>query len=92
MTVQDLRSQEARHVETGAIVRSRGREALQFELGGRVATIGSELGRDGDIVYLPAEPRWDDGETMAADVASLLEPVIGEVERHWGLKASFVRR
>ena len=89
MTVRKLQSQEAQQVETGAIVRSHGRDALQFELAGRVMTIPVEIGRDGDFVYLPAAPRWDDGEPVDPQTAALLRPVITEIERFWGMEPGF---
>ena len=91
MTVRSLQSQEAQHVETGAILRSHGRDAVQFELDGRVLTIPRELAGDGDILYLDAAPRWDDGEPLTPQQSAMLEPVIQEIEQFWGMKAHIYR-
>jgi hypothetical protein len=91
MTVRSLQSQEAQHVESGAVLRSHGREALQFELDGHTLTITRELADDGDILYLATSPSWDDGEPLNARQAALLEPVIHEIEGFWDLKAHIYR-
>ena len=89
MTVREIHIQSAQHIETGAIVRSHGRGALQFELDGHVMTIPVEIGASGDHVYLPPSPHWDDGAPLDHETASLLKPIILEVERFWGMKPSF---
>ncbi len=89
MTVREIHIQSAQHIETGAIVRSHGRDALQLELDGRVITIPVEIGISGHHVYLPASPQWDDGTPFDSRVTLLLRPVISEVERFWGMTASF---
>ena len=88
MAVHELRSQEAQH-DTGAILRSHGREAMQFELDGQVMTIEVDRGIGADLFYLPAVLTWDDGTPLSAETASLLRPVIAEVERFWGAEAQF---
>jgi hypothetical protein len=50
MAVRVLRGQEAQH-NFGAILRSAGREAMQFELGGKVITIDVERGIGSDLFY-----------------------------------------
>ena len=91
MTVRSLQSQEAQHVESGAILRSHGRDALQFELDGHTLTIPRELANDGDILYLDTRPSWDDGRPLTEAQAALLEPVIHEIERFWELTAHIYR-
>jgi hypothetical protein len=88
MAVRALRSQEAQH-DSGAIVRSAGREAVQFELDGRTMTIDVERGIGSDLFFLPVTLKWDDGELVTADVAERIRPIITEVERFWGLTAEF---
>lgn len=82
MTVQALQPREARH-HTGAIVRSR-RFATQFEMDGRILTLGVEPGVRGGLYYLPSAPKFDDGTPVPRDVAAGLQSVIEEVERFWG--------
>lgn len=88
MAVRELRSQEAQH-DSGAILRSAGREAMQFELGGRVLTIDVDRGIGSDLFYLPATLRWDDGSPIAPDIAERIRPIITEVENFWGSTAEF---
>jgi hypothetical protein len=88
VAVHELRSQEAQH-DSGAILRSHGREAMQFELGGRTMTIDVDRGIGADMFYLPGVPKWDDGEPVTPDVAATLRPIITEIERFWGSSAEF---
>ena len=88
MAVHELRSQEAQH-DSGAILRSHGREAMQFELDGRVLTIGVDRGIGSDMFYLPAALKWDDGTPVEPRVQAMLRPVITEIERYWGSSAEF---
>ena len=88
MTVRELRNQEAQH-DSGAILRSHGRDAVQFQLGERVMTLGVERGIGGDVFYLPTTLRWDDGEPLPAEAADLVRPVIREVNAFWGSEAEF---
>jgi hypothetical protein len=89
MTVRELQSQEAQHVETGAILRTLGRFAMQFELDGRVMTIPTEHGVGDNTLYLDVVPRWDDGEPLDPQTGALLKPVITEIERFWGMEPDF---
>jgi hypothetical protein len=89
VTVRRVLNQSAQHVESGAILRSFGRDAMQFELDGRLFTITVERGNGADLFYLPSVPSWDDGELMVSDVAALLRPVITEIEAFWGAAAEF---
>ena len=91
MTVHELRNQEAQH-DSGAIVRSHGREAVQFELDGRVLTIEVERGFGGDRFYLPEVLRWDDGSPVETAAAALVRPVLTEVNAFWGSDAEFRTR
>lgn len=88
MAVHELRSQEAQH-DSGAILRSHGRDAMQFELNGRVMTIGVDRGIGADLFHLPAVPAWDDGTLVEPGVSAMLQPVITEIERFWGSSAEF---
>jgi hypothetical protein len=86
--VHELRSQEAQH-DSGAILRSHGRSAVQFELAGRVLTLSVERGIGGDVFYLPATLMWDDGSPLSAAEAALVRPVIEEVNTFWGSASEF---
>ena len=88
MAVTKLQSQEAQH-DSGAILRSHGRDAMQFELDGRVMTIAVDRGVGADLFYLPAAPQWDDKDLVASDVVAMLKPVISEIEEFWGSRAEF---
>jgi hypothetical protein len=88
MAVRELRSQEAQH-DSGAILRSAGREAMQFELDGHVLTIDVDRGIGSDMFYLPATLRWDDGSPVPSEVAVQIRPIITEVENFWGSTAEF---
>ena len=88
MAVHELRNQEAQH-DSGAILRSHGREAVQFELHGRVMTLEVERGFGGDRFYLPEVLRWDDGGRVEPAAAALVRPVITEVNAFWGSTAEF---
>ena len=89
MTVRAIRSQAAEHVETGAVVRSAGREAMKLERDGKVLTLPVELGANGDLYYLPLAPRWDDGSPMPAEISENLQAILTEVETFWGLQPEF---
>jgi hypothetical protein len=91
MSVRELRSQEAQH-DSGLILRSAGREAMQIEYQGRTLTIPVELLADGDLYYLPSTFVWDDGTPVAPEVVALIEPVVTEVENFWGLTPEFTTR
>jgi hypothetical protein len=86
--VRELRSQEAQH-DSGAILRSHGKEAVQFELDGKVMTLGVERGVGGDVFYLPVVLRWDDGSPVEDPTAALLRPVIEEINAFWGSGSEF---
>ncbi|MEU4420038.1 hypothetical protein AB0F81_05395 [Actinoplanes sp. NPDC024001] len=88
MSVHELRSQEAQH-DSGAILRSHGRDAVQFELAGRVMTLPVERGLHGDVFYLPAVLHWDDGDPLPPEVAATVRPVIEEINAFWGSAAEF---
>jgi hypothetical protein len=88
MAVRELRSQEAQH-DSGAILRSAGREAMQFELDGHVLTIGVDRGIGSDMFYLPATLRWDDGSPVPSEIAAQIRPIIMEIENFWGSTAEF---
>jgi hypothetical protein len=88
MTVRELRSQEAQH-DSGAILRSAGREAMQLEYQGHTMRIEVDRGVGRDLFYLPAAPKWDDGTDVPADFADQIVPIITEVERFWGSQAEF---
>ena len=88
MAVKKLQSQEAQH-DSGAILRSHGRDAMQFELDGRVMTIAVDRGVGADLFFLPAAPRWDDKDLVAPEVVAMLKPVISEIEEFWGSRAEF---
>jgi hypothetical protein len=88
VAVHRLRSQEAQH-DSGAILRSHGRDAMQFELGGRTMTIGVDRGAGAVLFRLSAAPRWDDGTPVETDVLGTLRPIITEIARFWGSTAEF---
>ena len=88
MTVRKLQSQEAQH-DSGAILRSHGRDAMQFEFDGRVMTIDVDRGIGADMFYLPAAPKWDDGALAEPEIVAMLRPVITEIEQFWGSSAEF---
>ena len=88
MAVHALQSQEAQH-DSGAILRSHGRDAMQFELAGQVMTIAVDRGLGADLFYLPATPKWDDGSPVDPETAALLRPVITEIEHFWDSSAEF---
>ena len=89
MTVRELHIQEAQHVETGAIFRTHGRFAMQFERGGRIITIPTEHGVGNNTLYIPTSPCWDDGEPLDAETLAILRPVITEIERSWNVEPDF---
>jgi hypothetical protein len=88
VAVHELRSQEAQH-NTGAILRSHGREAVQFELDGRTMTIEVDRGIGADMFYLPTLLKCDDGTPLDAGTVAMLRPVITEIEQFWGATAQF---
>jgi hypothetical protein len=88
MTVRELHRKEAQH-HSGAILRSHGRFARQFEVDGHVLTLGVEPGVRGGLYYLPNAPRWDDGTPVPPEVVSSMQPIIEEVERFWGAWPEF---
>ncbi len=88
MPVHELRSQEAQH-DSGAIVRSYGRDAVQFEWRGRVMTLNVERGIGGDVFFLPTDLRWDDEDPLDDEAAALVRPVIEEVNAFWGSNSEF---
>ncbi|MBW6438395.1 hypothetical protein KZ829_32190 [Actinoplanes hulinensis] len=88
MPVRELRNQEAQH-DSGAILRSHGRDAVQFQLADRVMTLAVERGIGGDVFFLPSALRWDDGSPVSDDDAALVRPVIEEVNAFWGSAAEF---
>lgn len=88
MAVRELRSQEAQH-DSGAILRSAGREAMQLEYDGHTLTIEVERGVGADLFYLPARPTWDDGSEVSAAFAEKIVPIITEIEKFWGSAAEF---
>ena len=88
MAVHELRSQEAQH-DSGAILRSHGRDEMQLELEGRVMTIGIDRGVSAVLFYLPAVLQWDDGTPVEADVLGSIKAIITEIERFWGSSAEF---
>ena len=88
MAVHELRSQEAQH-DSGVILRSAGREAVQLELDGRTLRLEIDRGVGRDLFYLPASPVWDDGTPMDPALAGRLPQIIGEIEEFWGSSAQF---
>jgi hypothetical protein len=88
MAVRKLRSQEAQH-DSGAILRSAGREAMQLEYDGQVLTLDVDRGVGRDLFYLPASPTWDDGSPIPHNFATQIKPIITEVEDYWGSTAEF---
>jgi hypothetical protein len=91
VTVRAIRSQAAEHVETGAVVRSAGREAMKLERDGKVLTLSVQVGASGDLYYLPAAPRWDDGSVMPTEISENLQAILTEIETFWGLQPEFRR-
>ena len=88
MAVRELRSQEAQH-DSGAILRSAGREAMELEYNGHTMAIEVDRGVGRDLFYLPATLKWDDGTEVPSDFAEQVVPIITEVERFWGSQAEF---
>ncbi|HWS32875.1 MAG TPA: hypothetical protein VN408_09045 [Actinoplanes sp.] len=88
MPIHALRSQEAQH-DSGAVVRSHGRDAVQFQLHGRVMTINVERGVGSDTFFLPTELRWDDETPLDAEAAALVRPVLQETNSFWGSESEF---
>jgi hypothetical protein len=88
MSVRELQSQEALH-DSGAILRSAGREAMQLEYLGRTLTLDVDRGLESDLFYLPAAPVWDDGTPIPLDTMEQIKEIITEVERFWESGAEF---
>jgi len=88
MAVRELRSQEAQH-DSGAILRSAGREAMQLEFDGHTLTIDVDRGVGRDMFYLASPPRWDDGTEIPSGFAEQIVAIITEVEKFWGSTAEF---
>lgn len=89
MTVRALQSQEAQHVESGAVLGSAGRDAMTLERDGHTMTIPVDRGVGQMLITLPAVPRWDDGESLPPDLAEHLEPIITEIARFWKQEPEF---
>jgi hypothetical protein len=93
MSVREVMSQMALHVETGVTLAGAGREDMVLELGEHSLMIPVDRG-DHQIRYLiPAAPRWDDtGEPLPPEVADNLQAIITEISRFWGQEPEFVVR
>jgi hypothetical protein len=89
MAVRELRSQEAQH-DSGAILRSVGREAMQFEYDGHTLTIEVDRGVGRDLFYLPRVFAWDDGTEVPMAFAEQIPSIISEIEKFWGSEAEFL--
>jgi hypothetical protein len=89
MTVRALQSQEAQHVESGAVLGSAGRDAVTLELDGHVMTITVDRGIGRMLFILPAQPRWDDGTPLPPELAANLQAIIGEISRFWKQEPEF---
>lgn len=89
MTVRGLRSQEALHEDSGAIVRTAGREADQVDYLGHTLTLNVERSVGHDVYYLPASLTWDDGTPIPANVVEQIKSIISEVDLFWGSTAEF---
>lgn len=89
MSLRELGNQEALHEETGAIMRTAGREADQIEYLGHTLTLDVERAVGHDVFYLPASPTWDDGSPIPADVMEQIKSIVSEVERFWSSTAEF---
>jgi hypothetical protein len=88
LSVRELRNQEAQH-DSGAIVRSAGRENIELEHQGRILTIGVDRGLGSDLYYLPASLSWDDGTPIPLETKAWIKEVITEVSVFWGSSAEF---
>ena len=88
MAVRELRSQEAQH-DSGAILRSAGRKAVQLEYDGHTMTIEVDRGVGSDLFYLPVPPTWDDGTEVPTAFAERIQAIITEIEKFWGSTAEF---
>jgi hypothetical protein len=88
MAVRELRSQEVQH-DSGAILRSAGREAMQLEFNGHTLTIDVDRGVGRDLFYLSLTPWWDDGTEVPAAFAQQIPSIISEIEKFWGSEAEF---
>jgi hypothetical protein len=84
--VEALGTQSARH-DSGAVVRSAGRDAIKVDYAGRTVTLETEGGIGVEYFYLPAEMRWDDGTSIPLDTVDLLKRAVSDVERFWGARA-----
>ncbi|SDT75367.1 hypothetical protein [Actinoplanes derwentensis] len=89
MGVHELGSQSAR-TDTGAVVRSAGRETLRIDYRGRTMPVPVDQGLGSLGVYLPRAPRWEDGEPVAVDDLAVVREAVVEVLRFWGFDTEFL--
>jgi len=88
MSVRELGSQEAQH-DSGAILRSAGREAMQLEYGGHTLTLDVDRGVGRDLFYLSTTLRWDDGAEVPRTFGDKIPSIIREIEQFWGSEPEF---
>jgi hypothetical protein len=93
VTVREVRSQKALHVETGVTLAGAGREDMILEWGEHWLMIPVDRG-DHEIRYIiPATPRWDDNlEPLPPEVADNLQAIITEISLFWNQQPEFLVR
>ncbi len=90
MTVREVLSQKALHVETGVTLGGVSRDDMILELGDHSLMIPVDRGDHRILYYLPAAPRWDDnGEPLPAGVGDNLREIVTEISRFWGQEPEF---
>jgi hypothetical protein len=88
VSVRKIYNQEAQH-DSGMILRSIDRETMQVEYQGQTLTLGVDRGLRGELFYLPATLRWDDGTPIPPETAELIKPAITEIENFWNRTPEF---
>jgi hypothetical protein len=78
--------------DAGVIMRSVGREAMQLEYRGRRLKVDVDRAPGNYGVYLPHDPRWEDGVPVEADLLPILRAAIVEIFDHWGIRVEFINQ
>ncbi|MFI1990718.1 hypothetical protein [Actinoplanes sp. NPDC020271] len=90
MTVREVMSQMALHVESGLTLAGAGREDMLLSLGEHSLMIPVDRGDHRILYYLPAAPRWDDnGEPLPPGVGDKLQEIVAEISRFWEQEPEF---
>jgi hypothetical protein len=77
--------------DSGVVVRSAGRHAMQVEYEGRTATVSAEHSGGYSTLYLPQDPTWEGGVPIPPEVTNLLRRALREVLEFWGSTVEFVQ-